>query len=83
MNNNLYNNYPNTSYYYNYVDEYLKSNIGKRIEVHTSFSDSIEWRDSVFQGTLETTGKDFIVINTDNKKYVIWSIYIDYIIILS
>lgn len=77
MNNNLYN-----GYYYNYVDEYLKSNIGKKIEVHTSFSDSIEWRDSVFRGILENTGKDYIVVNSDNKKYVIWSIYLDYIVIL-
>lgn len=82
MNNNLYNNYPGNSYYHNYVDEYLKSNIGKKIEAHVSFSDSIEWRDSTFKGTLEQAGKDYIVINMDNKKYVIWSIYLDYIIIL-
>ena len=25
---------------------------------------------------------DVSVINTDNKKYIIWSIYLDYIIIL-
>ena len=82
MNNNLYNNYPNNSYYHNYVDEYLKSNIGKKIEAHVSFSDSIEWRDSTFKGTLEKAGKDYIVINSNNQKYIIWSIYLDYIIIL-
>ena len=84
MNTNLYNNYPNpnNNYYHNYVDEYLRSNIGKKIEVHTSFSDSIEWRDSIFKGTLEATGKDYIVVNTDNKKYIIWSIYLDYVVIL-
>lgn len=70
------------NYYHNYVDEYLKNNIGKKIEVHVSFSDSIEWRDSEFIGKLENVGKDFLVVNTDNKKYVIWSIYIDYIVIL-
>ena len=73
----MYNNY-----YHNYVDDYLKSNLGKQVEVHVSFSDSIEWRDSIFKGTLETLGKDYIVINSNNKRYVIWSIYIDYIIIL-
>lgn len=73
----MYNNY-----YHNYVDDYLKVNIGKRANVHVSFSDSIEWRDSVFKGILETVGKDYIVINSDNKKYIIWSIYIDYIIVL-
>ena len=82
MNNNLYNNYPHNNYYHNYVDEYLKNNIGKKVEVHVSFSDSIEWRDSIFQGILDSCGKDYIVINSDNKKYIIWSIYLDYIIIL-
>ena len=73
----MYNNY-----YHNYVDEYLKVNIGKRVQVHVSFSDSIEWRDSIFKGILENVGKDYIVVNYDNKKHVIWSIYIDYIVIL-
>lgn len=73
----MYNNY-----YHNYVDDYLKSNLGKQVEVHVSFSDSIEWRDSIFKGILETLGKDYIVVNSNNKRYVIWSIYIDYIIIL-
>lgn len=77
---NSYN--PINNYYHNYVDEYLKGNIGKKIEVHVSFSDSIEWRDSIFTGILESVGKDYIVIHTENKRYVIWSIYIDYIAIL-
>jgi len=79
----MYNNYnPVNNYFHNYVDEYLKNNIGKTIEVHVSFSDSIEWRDSVFKGILESVGKDYIVVNTDNKKYIIWSIYIDYIVLI-
>lgn len=76
MNNNLFN-YNN----HHYVDEYLKNNLNKEIEVHVSFSDSIEWRDSVFKGKLDSVGKDYIVIQKNNKKTVIWAIYIDYIII--
>ena len=76
----MYNNYNPINN--NYVDEYLKTNIGKKIEAHVSFSDSIEWRDSVFKGFLESAGKDYIVINSDNKKPIIWSIYLDYIVIL-
>ncbi len=75
----MYNNYNPMN---NYVEEYLRNNIGKKIECHVSFSDSIEWRDSEFNGILDSVGKDFIVINTDNKKCVIWSIYIDYLILL-
>ena len=69
-------------YYHNYVDDYLKGNIGKNVEVHVSFSDSIEWRDTIFKGILEMVGKDYIVINLNNKRTIIWSIYIDYIILL-
>lgn len=79
----MYNNYnPNNNFFHNYVDDYLKNSIGKKVEAHVSFSDSIEWRDSLFKGILESVGKDYIVINSDNKKHVIWSIYIDYIVIL-
>ena len=79
----MYNNYnPINNNYYNYVDDYLKGIIGKKIEVHVSFSDSIEWRDSVFKGILEHVGKDYIVINLNNKKNIIWAIYIDYIEVL-
>lgn len=75
MNNNLFNNN------YHYVDEYLRSNINKDIEIHVSFADSIEWRDSIFKGKLISVGKDYIVIQNNNKRIVVWSIYIDYIII--
>ena len=75
MNNNLYN------FNSHYVDDYLKNNINKVAEVHVSFSDSIEWRDSIFKGKINNVGKDYLIIENDNKKIVIWSIYIDYIII--
>ena len=79
----MYNNYnPINNNYHNYVDNYLKGNIGKKIECHVSFSDSIEWRDTLFKGILEDVGKDYIVINDNNIKNVIWAIYIDYIAIL-
>ena len=79
----MYNNYNQmNNYHYNYVDEYLKNNIGKNTEVHVSFSDSIEWRDSIFKGILESVGKDYIVINSNNKRIIIWAIYIDYVVVI-
>lgn len=91
MNNSLYNTgyapnqniMPNmNNYQHSYVEEYLKMHLGKRVEAHVSFCDSIDWRDSIFTGTLEDVGKDYIVISNDNKSYVIWSIYIDYIVLI-
>ena len=90
MNNNLYNqNYiPNhgmmndiNNYNDSYVTDYLKNNLGKKIKVHVSFCDSIEWRYSIFQGTLKEVGRDYIVINNNREDYIIWSVYIDYLII--
>ena len=85
MNNNLYNgsNYMPGGFYQqdSYVENYLKKNIGKNVEAHVSFCDSIEWRDSVFKGILNDIGKDYIVIKTNDKDYVIWNIYLDYLII--
>ena len=89
MNNSLYNNsiLPNQTmmqningYPNNYVEEYLKSNLGNIVEAQVSFCDSIEWRDSIFKGKLENVGKDYIVIRDNQNSYVIWSIYIDYIV---
>ena len=86
MNNNLFQNpnYYNLSevnMHNNYVEEYLKKNIGKNIEAHVSFCDSIEWRDSIFKGKLDSVGKDYLTINNSQNTYVIWNIYIDYIVI--
>jgi spore coat protein GerQ len=80
MNNNLYN-MMNPIKEENYVENYLRRKLGKEVEVHVSFCDSIEWRDSIFKGQLKDIGKDYIVINTNNKDYVIWNIYLDYLII--
>ena len=80
-NYNMYDNY-NTK---DYVEYYLKDNIGKKVKVYVSFSDSTEWKNSVFIGNLKSTGKDYIVVydNITKNDYVIWSIYIDYIIFLN
>ncbi len=92
MNNNLYNtgyipnhgmmnNYQG-NYQSSYVEDYLRNNLGKRVEAHVSFSDSIEWRDSVFTGILEDVGKDYMVIRNNQNSYVIWSIYVNYVVLL-
>lgn len=85
MNNNIFPNNgfipPNTITNNNYVDDYLKSNIGKIIEAHVSFCDSIEWRDSIFTGKLISVGKDYIAVYNNQNTFIIWNIYLDYIVI--
>ncbi len=84
MNNNIYGNnfLPNNfNNQVKYVSDYLRNVIGKNVQVHVSFSDSIEWRDSIFKGKLEDVGKDYLIIDNQNEKTIIWNIYIDYIIV--
>ena len=64
-----------------YAESILNLNKGKNIKVYMSFSDSIEWRDRIFEGTLEAWGRDFLLLNDkkNNKWYMVWTIYINFI----
>lgn len=64
-----------------YIENILRNNIGKKVRVHASFSDSIEWRDRVFTGIIERAGRDNLIINdVDNGKYyLILMIYVDFV----
>lgn len=64
-----------------YAENILSLNKEKKIRVYMSFSDSIEWRDKVFEGILKAWGRDFLLLydENNNKWYMVWNIYIDYI----
>ena len=64
-----------------YIENILRNNIGKKVRVHASFSDSIEWRDRVLVGIIERAGRDNLIINDiDNGKYyLILMIYVDFV----
>ena len=78
MNNNLYSLNNHNEYIY----ELLAKNINKYCQIYLSFCDSIEWRDSIFEGYIEQIGKDYVLIynKQNNKHYLLWMIYINYII---
>ena len=45
-----------------------------------SFPDSIEWRDKVFAGTLQSVGLDYILIkDLNNTPILLQKIYINFI----
>lgn len=97
MNNNLYTqpNYipnqgtappvipPNSSYTRDeYAENIIRKNIGKKASFYMSFSDSIEWRDTIFEGIIEDAGKDYVLIynRESNKRFLLWNVYLDYIV---
>ena len=64
-----------------YIENILRNNIGKKVRVHASFSDSNEWRDRVFSGIIEHAGRDNLIINDidNNKNYLILMVYLDFV----
>lgn len=77
MPNNYQVDYPMEQ---SYIENIIRNNIGKKVRVHASFSDSVEWRDRVFTGIIEHAGRDNLVLNDveNNKHYLILMIYVDF-----
>lgn len=80
------NNYINTSMYTNndeqsYIENILRLNRGKNVEIYMSFADSIEWKDRIFKGIIEQSGKDHVIISDPNTGnwYLLLLIYINFI----
>ena len=92
MNNNNYYNpvYPN-GYVDNgsttfddeqsYIENIIRLNKGEIGRFYMTFPDSLEWRDRVFSGIIEQSGKDHIIISdpTTGKWYLLLLIYLDYV----
>lgn len=73
-NNTIENNIP-------FAEDILSKNKGKFLKVYMSFSDSKEWCDRIFEGYLESWGRDYILLydKISNKRYMVWNLYIDFI----
>lgn len=78
----------NNGYIYNspqseqsYIENILRLNRGKQVEVYMSFADSIEWKDRVFKGIIEQSGKDHIILSDPNTGnwYLLLLVYVNYI----
>lgn len=64
-----------------FAEDILNKNKGKYMKVYMSFTDSKEWCDRIFEGYLESWGRDFILLydKKENKRFMIWNLYIDFI----
>ena len=64
-----------------YIENILRNNKGKKVKIYTSFPDSNEWKDKIFEGTIEQAGRDQIVLRDpkDGHWYLILMIYLDYV----
>ena len=64
-----------------YIENILRLNKGKKIEIYASYPDSTQWHDKVFKGIVEASGRDHIILSDPSTGdwYLILMIYINYI----
>lgn len=64
-----------------FIENILRLNKGKKVTVYQSFCDSNEWKDTKFDGIIEQSGRDHIILSDPNtgKWYLLLMIYVNYI----
>ena len=64
-----------------YIENILRHNKGKKVKAYVSFPDSAEWKDRIFEGTIEQAGRDHLIIKDiqNGHWYLILMIYLDYV----
>lgn len=64
-----------------YLENILRLNKGKRVNVYMSYADSNEWRDKVYSGIIEEAGRDHLIVSdpTSGNWYLLRMIYLDYV----
>lgn len=64
-----------------YIENILRMNKGKKVNVHMTFPDSEEFRDREFSGIIEQSGRDHIILSepSTGKWYLLLMIYVDFI----
>ena len=64
-----------------YIENILRVNKGKRVTIYQSFADASDWKDSIFTGIIEQSGRDHIILSDPNtgKWYLLLMIYVNFI----
>ena len=64
-----------------YIENILRVNKGKRVSIYQSFADAGEWKDRIFTGIIEQSGRDHIILSDPNTGnwYLLLMIYVNFI----
>ena len=64
-----------------YIENILRLNRGKNVDIYASYPDSDEWRNKIFSGIVEQSGRDHIILSDPKTGnwYLILLIYINFI----
>lgn len=74
-------NFQNTTFEQSYIENILRLNRGKQVSIYATYPDSNEWRDRVFKGIVEQSGRDHVILSDPKtgEWYLILIIYVNYI----
>ena len=72
---------PDFNFEQSYIENILRLNRGKQVQIYASYPDSNEWRDKVFSGIVEQSGRDHVILSDPQTGdwYLILMIYVNYI----
>lgn len=64
-----------------YIENILRHNKGKKVKAYVTFPDAQDWKDKIFEGTIEQAGRDHLIIRDplNGHWYLILMIYLDYV----
>lgn len=64
-----------------YIENILRLNRGKLAKFHITVPGSVEWQDRVFNGIIEQSGRDHIIVSNpqNGEWYLILMIYLDFV----
>lgn len=64
-----------------YIENILRLNRGKKAKLHVTVPGSNLWQDRVFEGIIEQSGRDHIIVSnpTTGEWYLILMIYLDFV----
>ncbi len=64
-----------------YIENILRMNKGKKVNVHMTFPDSEQFKDREFSGIVEQSGRDHIILSdpSTGKWFLLLMIYVDFI----
>ena len=64
-----------------YIENILRLNKGKKVKAYFAFPDSLDWKDSIFNGIVEEAGRDHLILSNPEtgKWYLLPMIYMNFI----
>ncbi len=63
------------------IENILRLNKGKQVNVYASYPDSNEWRDKIYNGIIEESGRDHLILSNPSTGnwYLIRMLYVNFV----